>query len=146
MTLRFGTQAFMNRDQNCLLILFAPFCMVLCKADDIFDEVLKGTIKTPFILKGEKGDAAIGGFTELKEKARSIMINQTVKLIEQNRDRGLRTGIIPVLAPKLKPDRGALLLLVAHDPNSEHVAEQKSYTDYRTLIEDFFDNKPGCYY
>ncbi len=146
MTLRFGTQAFMDREQQCLLITFSPFRIQICTADDVFDEVLRGTIRTPFVLKGERGDAAIGGFTELKGKARDIMIDHTVKHIEENRDKGLRTGIIPVLAPKVKPERGALLLLVAHDPDSAHVAEQKSYTDYKNLIEDFFDNKPGCYY
>lgn len=145
MTYHFSTQAFMDRKQECVLVTFAPFRMFFCTANEVIDDVIYGKIKSPYILEGKNGDAAIGGIIKPQGKLRDFMFKQTVRLIENNRERGIRTGIIPALSIKARPDHGALLILVAHHPNSEHVAKQQSYGDYEKLLQEFFDGKPGFY-
>ena len=146
MVLRFSTQAFTDRDQKCTLVTFAPFRMLICTADEIFDHIIQGELKAPYVLEGESGDAAIGGIIKPESRQRDILFDHTTHIIENNREKGLRTGIIPALSIKARPERGALLLLVAHQPESEHVIEQESYDDYKKILQEFFDGKPGFYY
>jgi hypothetical protein len=146
MKLRFSTRAFMDREQDSLLVTYQPFRITVLKAGEAFDSILSDQIKAPYVMHGESGDAAIGGFKKLNDKLRQLMIEHTVKIIEENREKGLRTGIVSVVSPSSKAERGSLMLLTAYPPDDEHVAEQKDFTDYRTIIEDFFNENPGVYY
>lgn len=145
MTLRFSSYAFMDREQKCTLTTIAPLRIYFCTANDVVEPIICGALKLPFILEGEKGDAAIGGIFATNGKIRDFMYQQAVRLIEHNRANGLRTGIMPALSPKARPEHGALLLLVAYHPENEHIVGQQSCRDYKQILNEFFDGKPGFY-
>lgn len=146
MILHFKTRAFIDREQKCTLVNYAPFYIWFCTADQVFSNIVNGELKTPFVLEGETGDAAIGGIFASNSKAQKRLLDHAIRIIESNQAKGLRTGIIPAISPQARPEHGALLILVAHHPESEHVAEQKSYSDYKQLLRDFFNGNSGFYY